>query len=189
MGYYTLLLAGLSALVLFAIGQLYRRKGSWSPNARIDPKHMPPCPVEPIKGREKYRVTMDVRKMKMENWLTVDGNYMAEHYVRRQLLAHEKSRVLQCLPESYGACLEMLEEVTEFLCQRFPGMFEKTEGAKGSIVGNKMTGETFVFGTGHDDLHPLETAARLTMEDLSILMKNADGEYYLYVNRLTGGQT
>lgn len=126
---------------------------------------------------------MDVRKMEPQNWLTVDQNYIAEHRVRSQLLRHEKSRVLQCLPESYEACMEMLEEAVEFLCQRFPGLFERMQNGNGngSRVWNKLTGESFVYGTGHDELDPLEIAVRLSMEDLSVLMKNADNEYYLCV--------
>lgn len=121
--------------------------------------------------------------MEPQNWLTVDQNYLAEHRVRSQLLRHEKSRVLQCLPESYEACMEMLEEAVEFLCQRFPDLFERMQNGNGngSRVWNKLTGESFAYGTGDDELDPLEIAVRLSMEDLSVLMKNADDEYYLCV--------
>ncbi|KAA8651581.1 heme-dependent oxidative N-demethylase family protein [Aspergillus tanneri] len=122
---------------------------------------------------------MDVRKLDVQNWLTIDKNYMDEHQIRGQLLQQEKNKVLQCLPESYEACLEALEEVVDFLCQRFSNMFERKKSGDESTVYNKMTGETFVFGGQNRDVDPLEIAVRLTMEDLSILMKNADDEYYL----------
>ncbi|THC98291.1 hypothetical protein EYZ11_002224 [Aspergillus tanneri] len=140
---------------------------------------MAPYPAQPIKGRERYRVMMDVRKLDVQNWLTIDKNYMDEHQIRGQLLQQEKNKVLQCLPESYEACLEALEEVVDFLCQRFSNMFERKKSGDESTVYNKMTGETFVFGGQNRDVDPLEIAVRLTMEDLSILMKNADDEYYL----------
>lgn len=124
---------------------------------------------------------MDVRKLDVENWLTVDKNYMDEHEVRSQLLETEKSKVLQCLPESYDACLEALEEVVEFLCQRFSNVFEQKKCGDETTVHNKMTGETFCFGGKNKDVDPLEIAVRLTMEDLSILMKNEEDEYYLLV--------
>ncbi|GLB12895.1 hypothetical protein AtubIFM61612_000284 [Aspergillus tubingensis] len=142
---------------------------------------MAPYPAQPIKGRERYRVMMDVRKLDVENWLTVDKNYMDEHEVRSQLLETEKSKVLQCLPESYDACLEALEEVVEFLCQRFSNVFEQKKCGDETTVHNKMTGETFCFGGKNKDVDPLEIAVRLTMEDLSILMKNEEDEYYLLV--------
>lgn len=185
--YYTLSLAGLSALVLVAIVQLYARsrRQPWTRDVCTPPKPnasaTTPRPVQPIKGREKYRVMMDVRRMEPANWLSLDANYLPEHRVRSQLLAHEKHRVLRCLPESGGACMEVLEEVVGFLCGRFPDAFERTVGrdGKGTCVANKLTGESFVFGTGQDALEPLEIAVRLTMEDLSVLLENADGEYYL----------
>ncbi|KAL4809212.1 hypothetical protein BDV18DRAFT_76935 [Aspergillus unguis] len=145
-----------------------------------DIKRMAPYPAQPIKGRERYRVMMDVKKLDVENWLTLDKNYMDEHLVRSQLLAQEKEKVLQCLPESYEACLEALEEVVEFLTQRFANMFDLEKHGEQTTVRNKVTGETFVFGgEKSQQMDPLEIAVRLTMEDLSILMKNTEGEYYL----------
>ncbi|KAL4934426.1 heme-dependent oxidative N-demethylase family protein [Aspergillus undulatus] len=145
-----------------------------------DIKRMAPYPAQPIKGRDRYRVMMDVRKLDVENWLTLDKNYMDEHVVRSQLLAHEKQKVFQCLPESYDACLEALEEVVEFLTQRFANMFGMKKDGEKTTVYNKVTDEAFAFGGDRaEQMDPLEIAVRLTMEDLSILMKNADGEYYL----------
>ncbi|PYH95097.1 hypothetical protein BO71DRAFT_378204 [Aspergillus ellipticus CBS 707.79] len=143
-----------------------------------DIKRMTPYPAQPIKGRERYRVMMDVRRLDVANWLTVDKNYMDEHVVRSELLQTEKKKVIQCLPESYDACLEALEEVVDFLCQRFPNIFEQKCGSE-TVIHNNMTGETFTFGGEKRDVDPLEIAVRLTMEDLSILMKNEDDEYYL----------
>ena len=147
-----------------------------------DIKQVAPYPAAPIKGRERYRVMMDVRKLDMENWLTVDKNYMEEHQIRGQLLSQQKRKVLQCLPESYEACVEALEEVVEFLCYRFPSVFAMKKSGDEVTVHNKMTGEVFMFG-GEKNAHidPLEVAVRLTMEDLSILMKNPDDEYYMSV--------
>ncbi|KAL5364956.1 hypothetical protein BJX96DRAFT_168709 [Aspergillus floccosus] len=168
-------------LVSLAVVKYWRDRNppSKQPNCN-DLKRMAPYPAQPIKGRERYRVMMDVRKLDVQNWLTIDKNYMDEHQVRSQLLAREKRKVLQCLPESYDACLEALEEVVEFLCQRFGSMFERKVAGDQTTVYNKMTGETFVFGGEKGDgMDPLEIAVRLTMEDLSILMKNADDEYYM----------
>ncbi|KAK1144685.1 hypothetical protein N8T08_004989 [Aspergillus melleus] len=165
-------------LVIVKIRSIWSRK----PTPRTscsDLKRVAPYPAQPIKGRERYRVMMDVRRLDVKNWLTVDKNYMDEHQIRSQLLREEKQKVLQCLPESYEACLEALEEVVDFLCQRFSDMFERKKSGDETTIHNKMTGETFVYGGQNRDVDPLEIAVRLTMEDLSILMKNADDEYYL----------
>lgn len=188
-------------IVLFIVA-LLRKSPLWHRWKRInrvsqeqenDPKCMAPYTAQPIRGRERYRVMMDVRKLDQENWLTIDKRYPDEHRVRTQLLEEKKDKVLQCLPESYEACLEALEEVVAFLCRRYPSMFEVKESGSGNENGktktvcNKITGEEFVYGgdPGNDHeqkqqrLDPLEIAVRLTMEDLSILMKNEDDEYYL----------
>lgn len=171
-----------------ALNQLLLRKNTISSQHESQPsasdlKHMKPYPAQPIKGRERYRVMMDIRKMDILNWLTIDNNYLTEHRVRSQLLDEKKDQVLQCLPASLAACQETLQEVSGFLCGQFPGMFEKSTDDAGAIIMNCVTGETFAVDE-KDPQHwsgALEAAVRLTMEDLSILMKNDDDEYYLYV--------
>lgn len=179
----------LSLFIIFSIIGLRKDLLAWVSSKRCrqnaysnDIKRVAPYPAAPIKGRERYRVMMDVRKLDVENWLTVDKNYMEEHQIRRQLLSQQKRKVLQCLPESYEACVEALEDVVEFLCYRFPNAFSQNRSGDEVTVHNKMTGEVFVFG-GENNSHidPLEVAVRLTMEDLSILMKNPDDEYYMSV--------
>ncbi|KAJ5645707.1 hypothetical protein N7507_011718 [Penicillium longicatenatum] len=142
---------------------------------------MAPYPAQPIRGRERYRILMDVRRLDTQNWLTLDKNYMDEHRVRDQLLREKRDNVLQCLPESLVACQETLEEVSEFLCERFPGMFKKTVQGNETWVENKTTKERFnISGQATvNSTDALEAAVRLTMEDLSVLMMNDDGEYYL----------
>lgn len=133
---------------------------------------------------------MDVRKLDPRNWLTIDENYLSEHRVRDVLLRAEKSSVLQCLPESGDACEEVLEEVVGFLCGRVPGLFARVgrDGRDGKeVVVNRVTGERFRIGDGKQDgeqseMGALEVAVRLAMEDLSILMLNEEGEYYLFVS-------
>lgn len=153
--------------------------GKGSQSSVRDLERMVPYPAQPIRGRESYRVMMDVRKLDRHNWLTIDKNYVPEHRVRDRLLEAERKKVFQCLPESREACAEALAEVVTFLCERFPWMFEQTKRGEEKMVLNKKTGETFVFTETNNGMEPLEIAVRLTMEDLSILMKNEDDEYYL----------
>lgn len=155
--------------------------GKGSRSSAHDLERMAPYPPRPIRGRGTYRVMMDVRKLDQHNWLTMDKNYMDEHRVRARLLEAEKPKVFQVLPESREACTEALTEVVAFLCERYPWMFESTKKDKETAVHNKKTGETFIFGGPNSSMEPLEVAVRLSMEDLSILIKNADDEYYLYV--------
>ncbi|KAJ5331832.1 hypothetical protein N7476_001615 [Penicillium atrosanguineum] len=61
-------------------------------------------------------------------------------------------------------------------------MFETTMYNSKPHIQNRMTGEMFELGGSvpNENLtDALEAAVRLTMEDLSILMRNEDDEYYL----------
>ncbi|KAJ5946951.1 hypothetical protein N7454_003790 [Penicillium verhagenii] len=145
---------------------------------------MAPYPAQPIRGRERYRIMMDIRRLDAHNWLTLDKNYMDEHRVRDLLLCEKRDKVLRCLPESLAACQETLKEVSEFLSERFPTMFKKTIHVNETWIENMATKERFnVGGQGPtacvNGTDALEAAVRLTMEDLSVLMMNGDGEYYL----------
>jgi len=159
------------------------QKGTSQNACTDDPSDLKPYPAQPIRGRERYRVMMDIRKLDAQNWLTLDKNYMDEHRVRNSLLREKRDQVLQCLPESVDACHEALEEVASFLCQRFPNIFETTMHESGPRIQNRMTDEKFNIGASSPEnpTDALEAAVRLTMEDLSILMLNEDDEYYLYV--------
>lgn len=187
MGY--LALVGLPLiLVVFAVIKCGKRECLQSSRHRLEQSSYNDnlkCLVShlrhPIKGRESYRVRMDVHKLDVQNWLIIDNKYTDEHRIRAQLLKRENCKVLQCLPESHDACLEALQTVVDFLCHRFPGMFEQKESGSAWIVRNKIAGELFVIGGQDKRVNALEIAAQLTTEDLSILMKNADDEYYLSV--------
>lgn len=141
-----------------------------------------PYPCNAIKGNQKFRITMGLRRLDEWNWLTVDKNYLKEHDVRASLLQKQRSQVIQSLPESKAACAEGLEVVAEFLCERYPDMFHMEEAGDMRKIHNTKTGESFVIGDENSATDPLETAVRLAMEDLSILLKNEEGEYYLYVS-------
>ncbi|CAG8153220.1 unnamed protein product [Penicillium olsonii] len=147
-----------------------------------DVKRLAPYPAQPIKGRDRYRVMMDIRRLDVHNWLTLDKNYMDEHRVRTQLLEEKRGKVIQCLPESLESCQEALEEVSDFLCERFSTAFTMSTHNNQKIIENRMTGDKFaVSGRNPKEglTEALEAAVRLTMEDLSILMMNEEGEYYL----------
>lgn len=184
-------LVALIFLVLLVVARSHEPIRSWifrillrngGVNAPSDIKRMAPYPAQPIKGRERYRVMMDIRKLDAQNWLTLDKNYMAEHRVRDHLLREKRGEVLQCLPESADACQEALEDVSDFLCERFPNMFQKVVREDEQFIENCVTGEKFnITALARTKSLPdaLEAAVRLTMEDLSILMKNEEDEYYL----------
>lgn len=133
----------------------------------------------PVREKPKYRITMGLKRMDKAGWLVVDDNYSARHQVRANLFNNRNREVSQCLPEAKEACNEALKEVSSFLSRTYPDMFELKESASGTIVRNKLMEEEFPLE--NSSISPLEAAARLAMEDMTILLKNDSGDHYVYV--------
>ncbi|PGH28230.1 hypothetical protein AJ80_00121 [Polytolypa hystricis UAMH7299] len=147
-------------------------------SAERDPEKMDPYPPGQIKGKPKYCVTMGLKKLDKQNWLTIDGAYTEQHELRDGLFRDQRRKVLTCLPSAAAACEEAMQEVVAFLCGQYPTMFQKETGSGGEMIKNMKTGEAFAMGDSKQ-MEPLEIAARLAMEDLSVLLPNDDGEYYM----------
>ena len=123
---------------------------------------------------------MDLRKSDLKKWLDVDKNYTVYHSVRSELLNDEQCRVLQCLPGSEAACIELLDLVVEFLTENYPQQF-RAHFSLSSIefVEVVATCEIFQVKAPYHGLNPLEVAARLAMEDFNILIKEKDNIHTL----------
>ncbi|EEP82205.1 predicted protein [Uncinocarpus reesii 1704] len=145
----------------------------------FDLEKITPYPSEQIKGFEKHRIRMSLKKMDQTNWLTVDKNYAPLHEIRLGLLETQREKMVQCLPEAREACQEALQEVSDFLCRRYPAMFETYMSNSGPKVRNKQNGEVYCLDGRDDSISPLEVAARLGMDDLTIILKNEDGMHYM----------
>ncbi|KAM5447881.1 hypothetical protein MaudCBS49596_005675 [Microsporum audouinii] len=141
------------------------------------PSSVPAPTPAPVREKPKYRITMGLKRMDKAGWLVVDDTYNARHEVRASLFNTRNREVSQCLPEAKGACSEALKEVSSFLCKTHPGMFELKESTSGTVVRNKRMGEEFPLENG--SIPPLEAAARLAMEDMTILLKNDNGDHYV----------
>jgi hypothetical protein len=121
-------------------------------------------------------MAMGLKRLDESNWLTIDIAYLPEHRIRRNMLHSNRPNVLQCLPGSEAACHEVLELVTSFLSRRFPQHF--TINNLGNIIHNHLTHESYIIGS--ECLNPMETAARLAMEDFNILEKDpVTGDYLI----------
>ncbi|KAE9377073.1 hypothetical protein N431DRAFT_331950 [Stipitochalara longipes BDJ] len=126
-------------------------------------------------------MAMGLKRLDESNWLTLDSNYLLEHFLRCSLLCTKRPQVIQCLSDSLEACYEVLSIVTSFLSSRFPQHFTLTTMSSGGgpAIHNHLTNEIFPIGL-HNCPNPLEIAAKLSMEDFNILMKNSEtGEYHL----------
>ncbi|EXJ84060.1 hypothetical protein A1O3_04727 [Capronia epimyces CBS 606.96] len=139
----------------------------------------PPHPYRPWRSG-KFAMTMGVSKVKPEEWLDLDNKYWQEQELRRQLLVESRPEVMQLLHGSEAACIEVLDTVVDYLTRRYPSLFYRPEGKDGYIY-NGLTNLSFKI-TAPYELHPLEIAAQLVMEDLNLLVQGFGPEpdqYYL----------
>jgi hypothetical protein len=138
-----------------------------------------PYQFPPLRERTSTKMAMGLKRLDEPNWLTLDSNYLLEHFLRCSLLCTKRPQVLQCLPGSQEACHEVLSLVTTFLSSRFPQHFTVTTLSSGPAIHNHLTQEIFPIGE-QNCVNPLEIAAKLSMEDFNILIKNVKtGEYHL----------
>lgn len=128
----------------------------------------PPHPYRPWRSG-KFAMTMGIRKVDAKDWLGLDNKYHQEQQLRRELLEHHKSGVLQVLPGSEAACAEVLEMVIEHLTRWYPSLFYRPGGDR-NYIRNGLTGRTYKV-TAPYTIPPLEVAALLVMEDLNIMIK------------------
>ncbi|TGO27713.1 hypothetical protein BPAE_0038g00590 [Botrytis paeoniae] len=151
------------------------------------PPHQPPKPqpgpqkpayvLPPLKPTSPHPTSMGLKRLDKSNWLTIDSTYLPEHELRASLLETHGSCVLQVLPPAVPATYELLEMVIEFLLDRYPDDFSLVDE---NTILNKLTGEQSIIGSKCKN--PLETAARLCMEDFNLLLQNPseeDGEWKL----------
>ncbi|TGO51125.1 hypothetical protein BCON_0168g00100 [Botryotinia convoluta] len=133
--------------------------------------------LPPLKPTSPHPTSMGLKRLDKSNWLTIDSTYLLEHELRASLLETHGPCVLQVLPPAVPATYELLEMVIEFLLDRFPDDFSLVDE---NTILNKLTGEQSIIGSKCKN--PLETAARLCMEDFNLLLQDPseeDGEWKL----------
>ncbi|KAF7951741.1 hypothetical protein EAE96_007040 [Botrytis aclada] len=133
--------------------------------------------LPPLKPTSPHPTSMGLKRLDKSNWLTIDSTYLPEHELRASLLETHGPCVLQVLPPAIPATYELLEMVIEFLLDRYPDDFSLVDE---NTILNKLTGEQSIIGSKCKN--PLETAARLCMEDFNLLLQDPseeDGEWNL----------
>jgi len=137
-----------------------------------------PYQFPPLRERTSTKMAMGLKRLDIDNWLTLDSNYLSENKLRCNLFKTKEANVIQCLSGSEDACYEVLDIVSTFMSTRFPQHFTMTRWSGEPAIYNHLTDETFLVGRKCPK--PLEVAARLAMEDFNILVKNpVTGEYHL----------
>jgi alpha-1,2-mannosyltransferase len=121
--------------------------------------------------------------MNWDDWIELDNHYPRFHADKTRRLAERGSKCVKVDTSdsrAYDATLELLEELTAYLTERYPQMFKRTPHG----LTNLLTNEDFdtrsdrltVNGTQES---PMSLSARLIQDDLAIMIEKPDGQYYL----------
>lgn len=159
--------------------------GKWTPSDFKRPKpapyenwsieHTKPLPYRPFRYGPKYYQTMGLRNVKWDDWIELDSHFPRFHGDKARRIKERGRKCCDTSPEAYPAALELLEELRQYLPDRYPSLYQRTD--KG--IKNLWSGED--LDTTSDPLpeDPMQTAARLVQDDLAIMIEKPDGQYYL----------
>ena len=129
---------------------------------------------------------MGLRKCDFEKWLEIDDKYQEQHEVKQTLTEGKRAKVIQFLPGSEGACMEVKQMVVQFLLQHHPEGFRRsTKDIPGICIEIVDTGETLMIPKESliNRSLSLENTARLAMGDFNMLTKGSDYPVKLNTNR------
>ena len=124
---------------------------------------------------------MGLRTMQWDDWIELDNHYLKFHEDKRRRIeerGHKCCRTDASDPKIWDGAVELLEELSAYLSERYPSVFKKTDVG----VDNILTKESFnvkeltMNGKKED---PMQLNARLIQDDLAIMFEKEDGQYYL----------
>jgi len=157
----------------------------WKPSSFVLPQPTPypewsfadtkPLPYRPFRYGPKHHVTMGIRNVKHEDWIELDNHYAWYHEERNRRLEARGKECYGTAPEAFPAAIELLEHLTDYLPARYPSMFRRTTVG----IDNLWSGEHFNTIERALKEDPIVMSARLIQDDLAIMVKREDGQYYL----------
>lgn len=138
--------------------------------------HTTPLPYRPFRYGPNYAITMGIRRMPWDRWIELDNEYPRYHALRASRLASRGDRCVRTAPEAFDAACELLEELSSYLCERYPTLYKKT--SEGSLK-NLLSGEEIPISEQPLREDPMALCARLVQDDLAIMIEKPDGKHYL----------
>ncbi|KAK2768226.1 hypothetical protein FQN54_000078 [Arachnomyces sp. PD_36] len=140
-----------------------------------DVKMSEPLRYRPFRYGPKYFITMGLRSMKWDEWIELDNHYPRYHEDKARRIAERGDKCCKTAPEAMDGAIELLEELTSYLPQRYPSMFKRTPVG----IDNHFTGESFNTTQRPLPEDPMKISARLIQDDLALMFEKPDGQYYL----------
>jgi hypothetical protein len=120
--------------------------------------------------------------MLWDEWIELDNEFLSYHSLKAARIAERGDKCVKTAPEAMGAARELLEELVDYLPQRYPTLFQKMEIGQGKGMRNLATGEVFdgaMCERNGEKEDPMEMCARMIQDDLAIMVEKEDGQYYL----------
>jgi hypothetical protein len=120
--------------------------------------------------------------MLWDEWIELDNEFLSYHSLKAARIAERGDKCVKTAPEAMGAARELVEELVDYLPQRYPTLFQKMEVGQGKGMRNLATGEVFDGATcarNGEREDPMEMCARMIQDDLAIMVEKDDGQYYL----------
>ena len=161
-----------------------RAFGQWTPSDFKMPKPDPymdwsleataPLPYRPFRYGPKNNITMGLRSARHTDWIELDNHYPHYHRTKARRIEERGSKCCKTAPEAYNAAVELLEDLVEYLPERYPTLYRRTK----SGINNLWSGES-INTTAPLSEDPIQTCARLVQDDLAIMVEKEDGQYYL----------
>ncbi|KAF2835008.1 hypothetical protein M501DRAFT_999559 [Patellaria atrata CBS 101060] len=118
---------------------------------------------------------MGLRTMQWDDWIELDNQFPKFHADKAARILERGHKCCKTAPEAYDGAVELLEEFCDYLPQRYPSLYRKTERG----MENLATGESFDIVERPLKEDPMQMAARMVQDDLAIMFEKGDGQYYL----------
>ena len=123
---------------------------------------------------------MGLRSMQWDDWIELDNHYLKFHEDKKHRIEERGHKCCKTDPDPkiWDGAVELLEELSAYLSERYPSMFRKTDVGVDNIVTNESFNvEDLTMNGSKED--PMQLSARLIQDDLAIMYEKEDGQYYL----------
>jgi hypothetical protein len=128
-------------------------------------------PSHGLGGTMTY-LQLGLRKVpSMGKWLTVDNSYIELHEARTSLLDKKQIECLQVQRDGEDACEELMDQVVQHMCVKYPDHFSTKLKNKRRHIRNEIAREKISLARPFT-YHPLEICARLAIEDFNVFVKD-----------------